>query len=357
MEKNMPKLTELDKNFLSAPDAQGLVYFDAFSSPVRISGLPWRATNGNYHRMDDRLADRYNEGVRTLSANTAGVQISFTTDSKRIGVKVDAECNNFMPHMPHNSSSGIDIYLGSGRNKKFHRTFFVYMNEPDHYEDTRELGFDGTEEVTLDLPLYCGVKRLLIGLDEGSEIGMPSPYDFERPVLFYGSSITQGACASRPGLAYFNILGRRFNFEVVNMGFSGSARGEAVMAKQIASLPLQAFVFDYDHNADTPEYLEKTHRPFYEIVRNAKPDLPIIFVSKADVTGGVEETAKRRDVIRKTYEYARSRGDKKVWFVDGMKIYGDDAENCTVDGVHPNDIGFRHMADAIEPALKEALGE
>ncbi|MBR6916255.1 MAG: hypothetical protein IKN36_07835, partial [Clostridia bacterium] len=176
-----------------------------------------------------------------------------------------------------------------------------------------------------------------------------------KPVLFYGSSITQGACASRPGLSYPAILGRRLDFEVINLGFSGSARGERVVAELIASLPLSAFVFDYDHNAESAEELERTHEPFFKIVREAQPSLPIIMISKADGLSGREQTLKRRDVIKKNYESALARGDRNVWFIDGTLIYGDDAENCTVDNAHPNDIGFRHMVDAIYPVLKEAL--
>ncbi|MBQ7715185.1 MAG: SGNH/GDSL hydrolase family protein [Clostridia bacterium] len=353
----MPKITDLDKNFKSVTDKNGLVYFDAFTAPVRISGLPWRETNGNYHRMDDRFSDEYNDGVRVLSSNTAGAQISFKTDSKRIGVKVDVEWNNLMPHMPYNSSTGIDIYAGSGREKKYRQTFFVYLNGAEHYEDVRELNFDTATEVTLNLPLYSGIASLQIGLEEDAVLEAPEPFDYKYPVLFYGSSITQGACASRPGLAYFHVLARKFNFEVVNMGFSGAALGEPVMARQIASIPLSAFVFDYDHNAPDAEHLKKTHKPFFDIVRRARPDLPIIMISKADASGGAELTKLRRDVIKATYDEAIASGDKNVWFVDGMKIYGEDAENSTVDTLHPNDIGFRHMAEAIAPALREALGE
>ena len=354
----MPRIEEIDKNFAQKEDDGGLVYMDCFTAPVRISGLYWKEKNNNYHRMDDSLNDKYNEGVRGLSPCTAGVQVSFKTDSNKVGVKVDVEWNNLMPHMPYNSSTGIDMYIGSGRNKKFIKTFFVYLNDSEHYEDTREIAEKGMKEVTLNLPLYSGVAKLEIGLEKGSQIEMPEPFDYDKPVLFYGSSITQGACASRPGMAYFNMLSRKMNFEVLNMGFSSSAKGEPIMAEIISKIPMAAFIMDYDHNADSAEHLEKTHQKFFEIIRNEQPDLPIIIISKADCEDGSESTKARKEVIYKTYQDAINKGDKKVWFIDGQLIYDmKDGDCCTVDSLHPNDIGFMRMTEVILPVLKEALGE
>ena len=352
----MPKITEIDKNFAKRTDSDGLYYFDPMTSNVRISGLPWLSTNRNYHRMDDRLYEKFSYGVRALSANTAGVQDSFKTDSRRLGVRVTVEENNLLPHMAQIASTGIDVYVGAGRRKEFRTVFFPYM-EGDRYGSVRELETDGAEEITLNLPLYCGVKSLEIGVDSDSVIEPPEPYDYEMPVLFYGSSITQGACASRPGNSYCSALGRRFNFEVINLGFSGSCKGETLIAEQIAALDLAAFVYDYDHNADTATQLRETHKPFFDIIRKAHPELPVIMISKADMTGGYEFTRAKRDVVKETYDISVANGDRKVWFVDGLTMYGEDAGDCTVDGCHPNDLGFRRMADAIAPALREALGE
>ena len=349
------KIKELFKD--AAPDGSGLVWLDSLTSPVRISGLPWLASNGNFHRLDDRHMSEYSDGLKMLTTNTSGAQISFRTDSRRIGVKVDGIFNHrdLLPNMADNASMGIDIYVGAGREKRFCDVFCAQPGNTDHYEGVRDLVPDGEEEITLNLPLYSGINKLEIGLDPESSLDAPAPYKYCKPVLFYGSSITQGACASRPGLSYCNILGRMFDFEVVDLGFSGCARGEEIIARLIASVPLSAFVYDYDHNAQNAGYLEATHEAFFRIIREAQPDLPVIMVSKADGLYGREETVRRRDIIKRTYDAAIERGDRKVWFIDGTTIYGDDAENCTVDGCHPNDIGFRHMVEAIYPALKAAL--
>ena len=344
------------KDIRASVAENGLCYFDALTSPVRVSGLPFKETNGNWNRLDDRLTDRYPDGLKMLTECTSGAAVSFTTDSKRLAVRVDAIENHkgALPHMANNGSTGIDFYVGSGRGKKFAGVFHALTDANGHFEGTRQLYTEGMAEITLYLPLYAGIKKLEIGLDEDSSIGDPAPYT-NGAVMFYGSSITQGACASRPGLAYCNILGRRFDFEVIDFGFSGCAKGEEVIAEEIASLDLSAFVYDYDHNADSAEYLEATHKRFFEIIREKHLDLPVIMVSKADRMYGLDETLRRRDVIKKTYEDAHRAGDCNVYFVDGTAIYKGLGDECTVDGAHPTDLGFYFMAEAIGSALEKVL--
>jgi len=344
------------------PDAEpvnGFIFFDALRAPVRITGLPWIKTNGNYRRLDDRYFDEYPEGLKMLTDCTSGAQISFKTDSKRVAVRVDGIFNHrtCLPHMADNGAMGIDMYVGSGVDKHFCAVFHAQPGNTERYNGERDLPCSGKVDVTLNLPLYAGIRKLELGLDADALIDDPEPFAIPKPVLFYGSSITQGACACRPGMSYANILGRMFDFEVINLGFSGCAKGEELIAHLIASLDLSAFVYDYDHNAASCEELAATHEPFFRIVRDAHPDLPVIIVSKADMLYGEEKTLMRRDIIKKTYDDAKASGDDNVRFVDGTKIYGDyGAENCTADGCHPNDFGFRLMAEAIAPALKEALG-
>ena len=336
--------------------ASGLDYFDALTSPVRISGLPFIKTNGNWNRLDNRLTDKYPDGIKMLTECTSGAAISFKTDSKRLSVKVDVIRNHkgALPHMTDNGEMGIDFYVGSGKDKVFGGVFHAQPDENDRYGGVKQLNTDGMSEITLYLPLYAGIKKLEIGLDAGSSVDGPAPYSNGK-VLFYGSSITQGACASRPGLSYCNILGRRFDFEVIDFGFSGCARGEEVIAEEIAGLDLTAFVYDYDHNADSAEYLEATHKRFFEIIRKKHPDLPVIMVSKADRMYGLDETLRRRDVIKKTYDDAHRAGDRNVYFVDGVTIYKGLGDECTVDGAHPTDLGFYFMAEAIGSALEKVL--
>ena len=128
------------------------------------------------------------------------------------------------------------------------------------------------------------------------------------------------------------------------------------MSAYIASLPMSVFVLDYDHNAPTPEHLLKTHEPFYRIIRETQPDLPIIMISRPDFDKDPNTGTICRNIIRGTYAHALTEGDKNVYFVDGKKMFGkEDRDMCTVDGSHPNDLGFLRMADMVEPVLRGLL--
>ena len=142
---------------------------------------------------------------------------------------------------------------------------------------------------------------------------------------------------------------------LVNFGFSGSARGEPAMARLIATVDMSVFVMDYDHNAPTAGHLEQTHEPFFRIVREARPELPVVIVSSPSINANPSRWTERREIVRRTYENALSRGDTRVWFVDGETLFGTtDRDGCTVDGVHPNDLGFMRMAKAIRPPVEAA---
>ncbi len=196
-----------------------------------------------------------------------------------------------------------------------------------------------------------------MGFRAESEVRAPSEYRLPLPFVTYGSSITQGGCASRPGNSNQGQLSRWLDSDYQNLGFSGSARGEPAMAEYIAGLDMSAFVLDYDHNAPDPDHLAKTHEPFFRAVRSKNPGLPVIMVSKPDFDNNPADSAARRDIIRGTYENAVRAGDRQVWFVDGESLFGpEDRWACTVDTVHPNVLGFYRMAKGIYPALREALG-
>ena len=141
------------------------------------------------------------------------------------------------------------------------------------------------------------------------------------------------------------------------MGFSGSARGEEDFAEYLAGFPeMSFFVMDYDHNSPSPEHLAETHAPFFEIIRKAHPDVPVLFLSRPDTDAEPEDSICRRDVVHATYEAAKRRGDEKIWFVDGHELFGKIGRpECTVDGCHPNTLGFLRMAEQIYPVMQEML--
>ncbi|MCQ2456006.1 MAG: SGNH/GDSL hydrolase family protein [Clostridia bacterium] len=343
------KIEKIDGNFKveSTIKREGIRFFDAKEKPFRICGL--MREDDRYVRMPGEVAARVNDGVKDLNSCTAGGRVRFVTDSPYVAIAVKYNVMYRMPHCANTGGIGFDLYADD----LYAGTFIP--GDSDTLESVVDLPDKGTHTMTIHFPLYGGVDELFIGLKEGSVLLPPPDYRTEKPVVFYGSSITQGGCASRPGNAYDNIISRILSCEHVNLGFSGSARGEKEIAEYIASLDMSAFIFDYDHNAPNPEHLEKTHEPMFKVIRKAHPDLPVIMLSRPNYHldgNGI----RRMEIIRKTYENAVAAGDKNVYFIPGPDLIEERIRECaTVDGGHPNDSGFVSMAYAVERVLKNVL--
>jgi hypothetical protein len=321
-------------------------WINCLDTPVKIYGLL-----GGYRRLPPDLIDKVNDGVTGLARHSAGGRIRFATDSSAVYVRVTLIGGGMMNHMPLSGMSGVDFYING--------TFRGTVRPENPSQTDYEGGINKekrTDQVTLNLPLYNGVSEVCIGVDDDATVTAPAGYTVSRPVVFYGSSITQGGCASRPGNAYTSILARRADADHINLGFSGSARGETIMAQYISSLSMSAFIMDYDHNAPTPGHLKATHKPFFDIIRAVQPSLPVIFLTKPDYDSDPAGNTMRRDVVLETYLSARAAGDRAVYFVDGQSLFGTrDRDACTVDTCHPNDLGFMRMAEAVYPVLEKAL--
>jgi len=296
--------------------------------------------------------------VESLNDNTAGGRVRFSTNSPYVAIRVKMPPYGAMPHMTLCGSAGFDLYEDKGVSSFYIGTFFpTYEAAPTgQYEQILYLSNHNFRNFTIDFPLYHNVDSLYVGLKKGSSLQSGLEYACEKPVVYYGSSITQGGCASRPGNSYQSILSRRLNLDHVNLGFSGNGMGETTMAEYIASLSMSAFVMDYDHNAPTPEHLMNTHGQFFDIVRGAQKELPIIFISRPNFRADRIEDILCRNIISDTYMRAIKNGDKHVYFIDGAQFFAfDGGDSCTVDGIHPNDLGFMQMANGIEPVLRQAI--
>ena len=216
--------------------------------------------------------------------------------------------------------------------------------------------FKTEKEVVVNLPHHAEVTKVEIGVRIGSKLSLPTEYRHSKPIVYYGSSITHGFCASRPGTTYEAIISRKYDTDYINLGFSGSARGEQSVADYISTLDMSGFVLDYDYNAPDHEFLNETHYNFYETVRKANPNLPIILVSKPDFYMDYTSNM-RRAVIMKTFSTARFNGDNNIYYVDGASFFTEDyVGDYTVDTVHPTDRGFGQMAKNIGLNLARVLG-
>lgn len=349
------KIEEIDKNFAIPADIrrEGAVFHDVREAPFRIYGLEKPEDDSLlFHRLDPAVAEATSPGVAELNYHTAGGRVRFTTDSPYILLYCDTgkpmQC---MPHMPFSGSQGFDLYAREGETEVFRKAFFPTMDKIGATEFSGV--YDAPERkmtsYTLNFPLYGTCGKLLIGLAPDAVLTEGEAYEEALPVIFYGSSITQGGCASRPGTCYIAELSRRFGFDYRNLGFSGCAKGEDAIVDYMASLPMRAFVSDYDHNAPSLEHLQATLPKLYRKIRGAHPDIPFFFLSSPGASCGLA----RRDYIFSVYKEARLAGDRHTYFVDGAEMYrGEFSDGCTVDRCHPTDLGFYRMYEAVAAYMK-----
>jgi len=344
----MSDISKIDKNFVveTKIEKEDIKFYDADELPFKIYGL--MRENGKYRRMPEKVAKTVNDGVYSLHTNTAGGRVRFITDSNYIAINTVMNSCGKMPHFAFTGSIGFDLYSG----ETFKKSFVPPVNIESGYESIIEFEERKLREITINFPLYSGVDKLYIGLQKDATVKEASPYKNKKPIVYYGSSITQGGCASRPGMSYESIISRELNYDYINLGFSGSARAEDEIAEYISNLPMSLFVYDYDHNAPTVDHLKSTHEKLFLKFREKNPDVPVIFMTAPKYYFPNESWQKRRNIIEQTYKNALSKGDKNVYFTDGKQLMELCGNEGTVDSVHPTDFGFNSMARALIKIIK-----
>lgn len=346
----MTDISKIDKNFAvdKEIDKTGLTFYDAEETPFEIYGV---FREGDcFRRMPSAVAETVSEGVLGLHHRTAGGRVRFRTDSDKVAISAELHSVTKSAHFSVTGKTGFDLYVDGA----FVKTFVPPAEVEKGYESLLMVPGDGVREICINFPLYSGVKKLYIGLQESAVVYAPTPYKPLKPIVYYGSSITQGGCASRPGRSYQSVLERQLNVDYVNLGFSGNAKGEVEMGEYIKNLPMSVFVYDYDHNAKTVEQLQSTHERMFLQIREANPDLPIVMMNRPKYFLD-EKEKERRAVIETTYQNALARGDQNVYFISNEQLTALCGNEGTVDGAHPTDFGFASMAEAVYPVLKEII--
>lgn len=349
----MSNITLVDSNFKvnTKLDEKDISFYDVNQPPFEIYGV--FHDSGKYRRLPESVAKTVNDGVWRLHAHTAGGRVCFKTDSPYVAIHAEMSGICKMSHFALTGSAGFDLYVGREPGK-YIATFVPPFDVEDGYESI--IRFDSSEmrDITINFPLFSEVCNLYVGVSDKAVVSAPDPYKFRTPVVYYGSSITHGGCASRPGMAYESIVSRRLDVDYINLGFSGSARAEDEIADYISKLNMSVFVYDYDHNAPTTEHLENTHEKMFRVIREAHPDLPVVLLSRPKFSLNEEEET-RLGIIRKTYNNAVESSDKNVYLIDGRTLMKMAGEEGTVDSCHPNDLGFMSMADAVGDMLEKIL--
>ena len=359
--KNRIDISEIDKNFKieTKIDKPDLKFYDVSEGHFELYGLHTDDCIEPYHRMNFEVGKSISEHIHNLNRCTAGGRIRFKTNSNYIALYNDYTIKQIgkSSHMTTVAASGFDLYVIEDGIQKFYKTLPPPYDFGDTYETFVDFDSNEERELLIHFPLYNGSQKLYIGLQEGAYIKSASKYKYEKPIVFYGSSITQGGSVTRPGIAYENHVSRHFDTDFINLGFSGNAKGEEVMAEYIAKLDMSIFVLDYDHNAPSAEYLRNTHSRFLEIFRKYQPETPVIIMSKTDrrvPKNEMKYILMSRDVVIESYEKAVANGDKNVYFIDGQKIFDlTCGYDCTVDSCHPNDLGHYSMALAVIDCIEK----
>lgn len=338
---------DIDNNFAVNKSTlnQNIEYYDA--EKLNVYGV--KKIDGVYRRIEYDKAKEISEKVADISSECAGGRVRLITDSPIIAIKVKYRSVSKVPNYSFTATLGFDLY-----NKKNYIGCFVPPMETENYFESF-LDVGGKERAyTLNFPVCSEIEELKIGVLSGSTVKQASEYKIKKPIVFYGSSITQGACASRPGNTYENILSRKLDCDYINLGFWGNAFGEENMARYISSINMSALVLDYDYNAPSEEHLIRTHERFFTIIREKQPTLPIIIVSAPKIAFKGDDF-ERFNVIKRTYYNAVLGGDKYVRFLSGIDMLKGYEDVVLADNIHLGDCGFSIIADNLIKILKEFI--
>ncbi len=338
-----------------------LVWYGVDDPPFRLGGLPFRHPGGRFRRLPELPAGAIPEAVDMLAWHTSGATLAFKTDSVRICLRARLAYSNLMDHMTAVASGGFDLYLGTPGARRF-CTVTRFPADRIEYSLVLLEGLApvGMREYLLNFPLYSGVETVEIGLAPDAVVAPPTPWRSKKRIVFYGTSITQGGCASRPGMSLTGILSRRWNMEVVNLGFSGSGRGEPEVIELVAQVPDPALiVFDYAPNAGLAG-LKRTLPGAVDIIRRHHPETPLALMTPLHFCRELlssERAGEFREaeaLMRSEVGRRRSTGDDNIHFVCGTAEEAGWSE-YTVDGIHYTDLGFSRQADLVAPQLEGLL--
>ncbi len=346
-------LSKLDPEMAGRDADDGIAWYNV--QDWGVEGKGWEETEAYYDRLPAKAKGVVRDPVWNLSRHSAGICFHFETDATEISARWVLRSSNLaMPHMPATGVSGLDLYT-RGDDGRWH---WVGVGRPESGPKVQAKLASGLKPgyraYRVYLPLYNGVTSVEVGVDPKARF-QPVPPRAERPIVFYGTSIVHGGCASRPGMCHPAILGRRLDRPVLNLGFSGNGQMEPEVAALLAELDPCVYVIACLPNMTAPLITERAV-PLVETLRRAHPETPIVLVEDRTFTNALfvpenrERCDSRRDAFRKAYARLLAAGVKHLYYVEGENLLGDDGEG-TVDSSHPTDLGFMRMADALEPVL------
>jgi lysophospholipase L1-like esterase len=331
-----------------------------------LKGKAWQNTDSAnyYNRLPATAEKEVRKEVWNLAKQTAGEYLDFNTTAQKIVIKYQINGGKSLDNMPTLGVSGVDLYAQDLQNK------WHWIKAAYSYKDTvtyRYENFDPTVKIKkfrLYLPLYNTPKWLKIGVASNADFQVEEANE-KAPLIFYGTSIMQGASASRPGMAWLNILGRKLDQPLINLGFSGNGRLETPLIDLMNQIDAKVFVLDCqpnltDKNIYSAEEIEKRITSSVQSLKAKHPKIPILLVEHSSglpqvnldraLTGRYIWTSQ---VLNNVYQKLKKSGAKDLYILTAKEI--DFTDNSTIDGTHPNDLGMMQYADAYEKIIRKIL--
>ena len=332
-----PKQIQMD-------DLKAISIFDDY---VSINGLPFSAQTGDLYRLPKSVQNTIRPELWRLGNQPSGGRIRFKTDSDSVMI-VAQSSSTVAHHMTSIMKNGMDLYVDN-----------VYSGSawPDANGNIKkrfQIRGDGSKNITIYLPLYSSVTIEKLYVEKNAAIYKADDLSGTSPIVYYGSSITQGACASNPGMSYEAIISRRTGIDFINFGFSNNGVGDIEIAELISELDSSVIVLDYWANP-TPMQYQESLPDFVDTIRKVRSETPILLISPFYTVGAHEEQRKKREIAFNFVTQRQELGDKHIYFMDGKKMLSKENASGLVDGVHLNSLGFWFSANALEPELLKLI--
>ncbi len=348
-----------------------IIWWNPEQSEIRaLEGQAWpHEVQSPYDRLPARAENKVRQAVWDLSRHAAGLTVRFRSNAPEIKVRYKVRLRKAMDHMPATGVSGLDLYAKDSDGQ------WLWCNGKRDFSDTITYHFDGLRsndgyhdrgrEYRLNLPLYNSVEWLEIGVPENAHFE-PLPARPEKPIVVYGTSIAHGACASRPGMAWTNILSRKMDRQLINLAFSGNGRLERELIDLLVEIEAKVYVLDCLPNLwRSEEYSDETlEGRILNSVRQLKkerPNTPVLLTEHAGYTDGLVHTHRQQlytrvnQIQKKAFEKLRNEGIDGLYYLSYEEI-GLQLDDM-VDGTHPSDLGMMHYAESYERKLRTVLNE
>ena len=324
---------------------------------IQVCGLPWFAeTSPKLWRLPKRFQGRVPDDVFDGGKQTAGARLRFRTDARSLSLRATFPKFGIRTNMTQFTAHGVSTYVDG-------RCWSARIPDGEGGETELSLFTDvdaRMRDVCVYLPLYGPIEVAAVGVSEDAGFEPTEPFAVEKPVVFYGTSITQGGCASRPGLSYQATAARVLNIDYANFGFGGKGRCEREVAEVLAEIEASCFVLDVGQNTSA-EDLDERFQTFLDTICEANPETPVLATTpifyNAELwsAGHQKQVARKRETIRRSVACRREAGDERLHILEAKDYLWSDFTDGAVDGGHPNDLGFAEMAKGMAAALGEML--